>query len=618
MKQKNEKLLYWTERYEKSKTAYAAERGRMDRREQVYGNSRELTALVPGDGKKKAPYVRNITSELIEAQVSSTIPQPKVTAVRPEDTAKAKLIEDMLRGELDRMPFEQLNDLSERTVPIQGGALFHVQWDAEGGGHTDAGELRISMLHPKQVIPQAGVYSGVEEMDYLFVEIPQTKRYIENRYGVDLIDGQENMDEEQGSYENELVTQCIAYYRNRRGGIGLYSWAGETELQDLEDFQARLMVRCKGCGEARPHGHPDGAACPVCGGSAWEKQIEEQEEMPAAFGMDFPRRPEGMAVFQDMAPGMPLMARVPVYKPNLYPVVLQKNVSVYGKFLGDSDVDKIADQQNAVNRLEAKVIDKLLSSGSYITLPPQADIEVNAKDMKVIRLSSVADRQFIGVYDMEGSVSQDLAYLEQIYQEARQITGITDSFQGRKDETATSGKAKEFAAAQSAGRLESKRVMKNAAYARMFEMMFKFLLAYMDEPRQVRSSDTAGNPEFKVFSRYDFLQQDAAGEWYWNDRFLFSCDTTAPLASNREAMWQETRMNFESGAFGDPALPETLVIFWKKMEMLHYPGAGETRAVLEERARQQEQAALQAVAVPMAQPQVQSVAEMQGQGMPVM
>lgn len=598
MDMKNEKLLYWTERYERSRAAYAAERGRMERREQVYGNSRELSALVPGDRKREAVYVRNITSELIEAQVSSTIPQPKVTAMRPEDTAKAKLIEDMLRGELDRMPFEQLNDLSERTVPIQGGTFFHVQWDAEGGGHTDAGELRVSALHPKQVIPQTGVYSGVEEMDYLFVEIPQTKRYILKRYGVDVADEQEEAGRETDFGENEIVTQCIAYYRNEDGGIGLYSWVGETELQDLEDFEARYLTRCVNCGTVRPHGQPVGEACTACGSKVWETGPEEQEEiiMPAGFDIGLSQQPEGAPA------ALPLM-RVPVYKPNLFPLILQKNVSVYGKFLGDSDVDKIADQQNAVNRLEAKVIDKLLASGSYITLPPQADIEVNAVDMKVIRLGSVADKQFIGVYDMEGSVAQDLAYLEQVYQEARQITGITDSFQGRKDETATSGKAKEFAAAQSAGRLESKRVMKNAAYAGMFEMMFKFLLAYMDEPRQVQSFDTAGNPEFKVFSRYDFLQQDAAGEWYWNDRFLFSCDATAGLASNREAMWQETRMNFESGAFGDPALSESLVIFWKKMEMLHYPGAGETRAVLEERAvRQKEQAAMQAMVQQGTQP----------------
>jgi hypothetical protein len=188
---------------------------------------------------------------------------------------------------------------------------------------------------------------------------------------------------------------------------------------------------------------------------------------------------------------------------------------------------------------------------------------------------------------MEGNVQQDMAYLAQIYEEARQVIGITDSFQGRQDRTATSGKAKEFAAAQSAGRLESKRVMKNAAYAALFEAMFKFKLAYTDEPRPVVSHDIHGNAEYHTFNRYDFLEQDAAGEWYWNDQFLFSVDDAAPLASNREAMWQETRMNLETGAFGDPANPATLILFWQKMEMLHYPGASETRAYLEEEAQRQ-------------------------------
>ena len=35
-----------------------------------------------------------------------------------------------------------------------------------------------------------------------------------------------------------------------------------------------------------------------------------------------------------------------------------------------------------------------------------------------------------------------MVYLSQVYEEARQIIGITDSFQGRTDPTATSGKAK--------------------------------------------------------------------------------------------------------------------------------------------------------------------------------
>ena len=229
-----------------------------------------------------------------------------------------------------------------------------------------------------------------------------------------------------------------------------------------------------------------------------------------------------------------------------------------------------------------------------MTLPDAASVRADAEDMKIIRPGSPADKALIDVYTIQGDISQDMAYLEQVYEEARQVIGITDSFQGRKDTTATSGKAKEFAAAQSAGRLESKRVMKDAAYAALFEAIFKFKLAYADEPRPVVAKDDHGNPVYEEFNRYDFLEQDAAGEWYWNDQFLFSCDTSAPLAANREAMWQETRMNFETGAFGDPTALSTLILFWGKMEMLHYPGAAETKRYLEEeRNAQQQQAMLQ-------------------------
>lgn len=59
----------------------------------------------------------------------------------------------------------------------------------------------------------------------------------------------------------------------------------------------------------------------------------------------------------------------------------------------------------------------------------------------------------------------------------------------------------------------------SAGYAALFELMFKFKLAYADEPRAVRTMDERGNAEYKTFDRFDFLQQDASGEWYWNDAF---------------------------------------------------------------------------------------------------
>lgn len=582
----------------------------MDGREALYLGTHDLKRMVPGERKEETPHVRNICAELIEAQADSNIPQPKVTAVREGDELLAKLIEDMLRNELDRLPFERLNDIMERTVPIQGGGAFLVEWDNSRRTHFTIGELAVSSLHPKQIVPQDGVYSGIEDMDYIIIKVPQTKAYIKRRYGVELEDERESepsIKSVDGTAADDLVTQYMAYYRNDKGGIGLYSWVNDTELEDLEDYQARRLKRCAVCGAAEsPEGRQENGktVCPQCGGTVWEEREEEFEELPMPVARTdgstvggMRRRFEPSETERD-AEGrlpMPMMVeeaeKIPYYKPNIYPVILQKNVSIFGKFLGDSDIDKIADQQNTTNRIEAKIIDKLVKSGSYITLPKDAAIRIDAEDGKPIRLESPADKAMIEVYDMQGNVSQDMAYLAQVYEEARQLIGITDSFQGRADRTATSGKAKEFAAAQSAGRLESKRVMKDAAYAALFEAMFKFKLAYADEPREVVSKDIYGNKVYSAFNRYDFLEKDAAGEWCWNDRFLFSCDTSAPLASNREAMWQETRMNLSTGAFGDPSNIETLILFWTKMELLHYPGAGETRSYLEERLERQQQAA---------------------------
>lgn len=644
MNRDKRKLRLWQERLSRNESAYEGETGRMDGREALYAGTNRLRPLVKRDNKETTAHVRNICAELIEAQIDSNIPQPKVTARQKQDEGKAKLIEDMLRNELDRLPFEQINDMMERTVPIQGGAAFLVEWDNTERTHYTVGELAVSALHPKQLVPQDGIFTSVEDMDYIMLKLPQTKEYIRRRYGVDVSDEGEREPDVKGSGESstadDLVTQYVAYYRNDAGGIGLFSWVNDVVLEDLEDYQARRLRRCVKCGAVEPmHMEAEGEVpeeipfaengidaaqraleletrplprrggrkrCPYCGGTKWEESSEEFEELYEPVERSDGTTVGGLVGRMELdETGLPTIVeeptRIPFYKPDIFPVLLQRNVSVYGKLLGESDIDKIADQQNTINRVESKIIDKLLSSGSYITLPDETRIRVDAEDLKVIRPGSAANKAMIDVYDLQGNIAQDLTYLSQVYEEARQIIGVTDSFQGRKDSTATSGTAKEFAAAQAAGRLESKRVMKNAAYAALFEAMFKFKLAYTDEPRPVISSDIHGNAEYAVFNRYDFLERDAAGEWCWNDRFLFSCDTTAPLAANREAMWQETRMNLQTGAFGDATQIQTLILFWTKMEQLHYPGAGETRKYLEEELKR-EQAAQQAAQQTVQQP----------------
>ena len=72
-------------------------------------------------------------------------------------------------------------------------------------------------------------------------------------------------------------------------------------------------------------------------------------------------------------------------------------------------------------------------------------------------------------------------------------------------------------------------------------------------------------------------------------------------------------MNLQTGAFGNPQSLSTLILFWRKMNLLHYPGAGETLGYLEQEQRRQEQ--LQAVQIQMQarQAAAQQAAELAGQ-----
>ena len=596
---KTEKLEYWKEWLGRNEAAMGDELRKMDEREALYrGEVREIAPLTPRDTKKngqyrKAAHVRNIIAENIESEVSAVIPQPKVTARRASDEWRAKILEDMLRNELDRLPMETLNDQMERTVPIQGGGYWLVEWDNSKRTHSTVGDVTVSILHPKQVVPQEGVFTSVEDMDAIALKLPQTRAFLRRAYGKDVDAGEEapearTLDKDADAAE-EMVTLNVVYYRNEKGGVGKFSWAGDTVLEDMEDFQARRLRRCSRCGEVLG---PAAETCPSCGSAEAGEDVEEREELLRGFTTGNGTHIPGAAAGVDEL-GMPVTrpTALPYYKPDLFPVFLQKNVSLFGRLLGDSDVDKIADQQNTISRMETKIIDRFIKAGTRITLPDRADFRIDPEDGEKWYIGNAADAGLIGVYQFSGDLSQELQYLSGVYEEARQALGITDSFQGRRDTTAQSGVAKQFAAQQSAGRLESKRVMKEAAYAELFKRIAMLKVAYADEPRPIVAEDDRGRAKYEEFNRYDFYEQDEGGAWHCildEDRFLFSCDTSAPLANNREQMWQEAGRMFQLGAFGDPREEDTRILFWSKLEQLHYPGAGDTKEYLEKRKQEAE------------------------------
>lgn len=633
-KKQQAKLEYWQKRIATAKAAWEPQITKMIRREEQYGGSRKLIPLTKDDKTVESKHVWNITAENIESIVSSTVPLPKVTPRREQDRPLALVIEHMLRNELDRMPVEEINDIQERTVPLQGGTLYLNEWDNAERAGDRVGEVTITPIHPKMFIPQPGVYTAIEDMDYFGLRIPQSKGAILRRYGVDVSKESESdpqiKDAAEGSDSAEdMVTLYTVYFRNDDGTIGRISWVNDILVEYLEDYQARRKRHCAKCGMAEDAGglllarqtedgtYPEGAEtgkkarkgeCAFCHSSTWVDESEDEQELFAEVTINGEKIGGTEYIVDEFGNSVAIAkAKVPFYKPKTYPLILQKNVSVYGQLLGDSDADKIADQQNTINRLEQKIVDRIMKAGSRVSLPPDPNITIDPKDTDVWHLSNPSDKQYIGVYDFTGNLQYEMAYLAQVYEESRRILGITDSFQGRKDATATSGAAKQFAAAQSAGRMESRRVMKHAAYAKIFEQIFKLMLAYADEPRPVYYHDEKGRTQYEEFNKYDFLEMTESGEWRWNTDFIFSVDDSGGLASNRPQMWQEVTAQLRGGAMGDPTSMDTLIDYWGIMESLHYPMAGQMRQRLVERA---ETMAAQQMQMAAAQAMMQSEQQM--------
>lgn len=591
--EKNEKLEKWQGRLASARSAYSTELNKMRQREKMYYGSHEIV-----NGKKQATNVRNAVYELIESQVDTSVPQPKVTAIHEEDTELAKRIENALRNEMRRMSMTQLNDSAERTVPVQGGDFYHVEWNPAAGYHCTLGDVEVSLRHPRQVIPQPGIYR-LEDMDYVFVQISRSKEALQAKYGVTLTDDTEETPEVRGDTETHsgVVTQNLVYYKHDHGTVGLFSWVGDQVLEDHPDYYARTAEVCVKCGRKRV-----GDTC-VCGGKKFKQQpsqtvtlmqditLASGEVLPAQqYGEDEPIvNPDGSVQRDEetgeviMMPGAPVNTEIPAYKPMGFPLIMRVNVGSESRFLGVSDVDIIADQQQAINKYGTKIQEKLLKGGSYVTLPDGVDIDKSDSELKILRLRDPSQKAMIDVINVQPNVSNDQNMLELNYQWMKSTIGITDAFQGKYDSSAVSGSAKQFSANQSAGRLQSKREMKNAAYARLYRMMFEFLLAYADEPYPVTETDTDGEQQFGHFDRYEFLKRDAAGELYWNDEFIFEVDPASNLASNRERLWDMIDVKYQAGGFGPITELQSQYLLWTLLKETNFPYAGTMQNAIKKR-----------------------------------
>jgi hypothetical protein len=426
-------------------------------------------------------------------------------------------------------------------------------------------------------------------MDYFFLVFNDTKERIEKRYGVSV--EKEANDPKYDETDNEdIVTQVICYYK-KNGKIGCFSWCGVTVLIDDDNIQARKEKICSYCGKERV-----GKEC-VCGSTEFEKRDKDYEyikqdieTIDGIIPATSPAMEDGQYLTEvvvdpmfgsSVSPTGELVTeevkmeqtKIPYFYPDIYPVSIRKNVSIDNTVFGSNDMEVIESQQIAIDKLLSKCTEKVLKAGSIVTKKSETDLEFTDEVLQPVNIENPDELNAIKVVDISVNPSSDIDLAKELYYIAKSQLGVSDTFQGKQDNTATSGVAKQAQIQQAQGRLKSKQVMKNECYRRIYKLIFLYTLAYCDDPVPYPSEETDGKPTNVYFNKYDFLETDEYGNYYWDTDYIFDVDQSGFDTNDTNAIMQFIQTDFEKGMYGDPADPETQLYLWQLRSEIGYPYA---------------------------------------------
>lgn len=599
---KTSKLEYFSNLRQEWLSKNGPDTALMTRNYEQYKGSR----AIDGAPESPASVVRNITYELIESQISTNIPSPRVTPERPTELniRLARHIELMLISLRDKLAFEKMNDIEERLTPIHGAVARVNDWDNSYRTHDTVGRPSVKVLSMEFITWQPGIYE-LQDMDAVIVRYDTTRDDIILRYNVSLAVAEDAEPDEENEHPDDTVSVYTAWYRNEDNTVCKFVWSGEKVLEDVENYWARKKYVCNKCGERKEISEQEDGKC-RCGGEfeAVDDEYEELEEdivlsdgrvIPAQSPVYENGRPKVKkvsvpAVDELGAPilgddGLPMMieseevvmgpTRLPWYRPDIYPLTVRKNTSQDRSLMGQSDCEFIRDQQQQINKLESNIQEKSMGAGVYPVKPERSSFVYDkSTGQKVLLLEEGMSKNDFGVIDASINTLHDQQLSDRAREHAKNTLGITASFQGDADTTAKSGVAKQVQVQQASGRLASKRVMKQAAYAECDEALFKLCLAYADEPRYVSYVDELGQVHDEYFNRYDHYEYDEkTGEWYVNDQFTFSCDASQGLETQPEQRWQMIGADYTAGLYGDPASTVAKLAVWRAREKAGYPDA---------------------------------------------
>ena len=533
-------------------------------RKAYYGTLNALTK----DGEestRKGRSLRKMVYELIESKIDNSIPMPKIRPRYKTDLPLVSVTENYLKFEVDGIFTKYLNDRSERSTYVDGTSWYKVWWDSLDNTHERSGNVKIDLCRVDQIVPQPGV-SDYRQLEYIFERKEISLTRIWDLYHRRIIPTEAN---------TNVIEVISCYYLNSDRVVGLFMYAPHSRqvICNEEDWQIRKLRTCTVCGTV----NPTGDTCRNCGSKTFKYENATEEILENDLEEIY--NPYDVGETDDESEKEHYKSRVfltagtkiPFYKITQLPFIPRPAISSLDNIYGTSEVKVTLESQDAINKLLTKALEKTMKSGTILTKPEKLKIGDSDDTIKVLSVRTTEEAAMVQSRPVVADTSQDLVMAATLYESGKASSGVTESFQGAKDSSATSGKAKQYAAVMTAGRIESLRVMKSAAFAGLYELVLKYLLAFSDEPRKFVRVLPNGSQKEEVWNKYMFLDKDKYGNIYYRDDLRFDSDPASTLSQNRAQMWQETQDKFVQGAFGNPADPRVLELFWNIMDSLQYP-----------------------------------------------
>jgi len=465
------------------------------------------------------------------------IPQPNILPVEKGDEEAAKMLEGMLTYKINRPEIERIVDENERIVKKASICWYKVSWNPNVDKHTFKGEIEITNPHPKNVIPQPGVYR-VQDMDYLFHIENRTVDYVARRYGRQF---KELLEDESAEYEyleqpstessyassteTNKVSVVECWYKDEDGDVCLLTWANDVILRDIPKFYYKRDE---------------------------QGNIIEREEITIVDEL-----------------GNESAVTVPAYIPRRFPLVPQYNIPKDKSLYGKSDPEIIKDQQEGIKKILSIEEEKLIKGTTKIF--------TNDETLKA-KLTNAVSQVIYAPNFHEGSIkavdlkTPDNSYKEYfhlLYQAAKDVLGIQDAWVGKAPSDIRSGVALRQLAQNAASRINTKVNGKRLAFKELYQVMIDFMLAFYEEDRPYRILGSSNQYEYGMFSRAKILRADDAGQYFYPE-FDIMVDVSEGIPRDKMWTFEAAKELFAAQAMND-------IDLWTILEDIGFPKAGEIK-----------------------------------------